>query len=246
MSSVFLSAEWRKLAIANYEVDPKFLLSYLPYKTELDFWNGACYVSLVGFMFLDTKLKGIRIPFHANFEEVNLRFYVRYYDSETKEWKRGVVFIKEIVPKPALAFIANIIYKENYQTMQMNHSWTERQDELLVEYAWKLKRWNTFKVIAASRAVNIVEGSEEEFITEHYWGYTKIAGDKSSEYQVEHPQWNVYAVKETVIDVDFGNVYGEKFNWLNNQRPKSVFLAEGSQIKVRSGSIIGESQNKDK
>src|SRR6478736_2670783 len=108
MNSTFLTAEWRKLAIANYVVDPKLLLPYLPYKTELDTWNGKCYVSLVGFRFVNTRLKGIPIPFHIHFEEVNLRFYVRYKDESG--WKRGVTFIREIVPRPALTFIANNLY----------------------------------------------------------------------------------------------------------------------------------------
>jgi uncharacterized protein YqjF (DUF2071 family) len=236
--NVFLSAEWRKLAIVNYEVDPSLLQSYLPYKTELDFWNGTCYVSLVGFMFLNTKLKGIKIPFHSDFEEVNLRFYVRYHDAGTKERKRGVVFIKEIVPKPALTFVANTIYKENYQTMPMRHSWTKKNNELNIEYSWKCTRWNTLRVIAEADAISIREGSEEEFITEHYWGYTKISDSKSSEYQVEHPRWDVYPVKDAFVDVDFGEVYNERFKMLINQKPKSVFLAEGSVINVRSGRVL--------
>ena len=132
----FLKAEWRKLAIANYELDPALLKKYIPSKTELDLWNGTCYVSLVGFMFLNTKLLGLPIPFHRNFEEVNLRFYVRH--NHNGEWKRGVVFIKEIVPKPALTFVANTIYKEHYQTMKMSHSWSELEDHRSVEYNWRL------------------------------------------------------------------------------------------------------------
>jgi hypothetical protein len=121
MASIFLRAEWRKLAMANYAVDPKLFAEFLPAKTEIDLWNETCYVSLVGFMFLETKIKGIKIPFHTNFEEVNLRFYVRYKDRG--EWKRGVVFIKEIVPKPALTFVANTVYGEKYETMPMGHRW---------------------------------------------------------------------------------------------------------------------------
>lgn len=116
----FLKAEWRKLALANYIIDQKLLVKYLPAGTELDLWNGNCYVSLVGFMFVNTKLLGIKIPFHTNFEEVNLRFYVKRFDQG--EWKRGVVFIKEIVPKPALTFVANTVYNENYETLPMEHS----------------------------------------------------------------------------------------------------------------------------
>lgn len=232
----FLQAEWKKLVIANYSIDKKILEKYLPAKTEIDLWNNICYVSLVGFMFKDTKIKGLKIPFHTNFEEVNLRFYVRYYDHG--EWKRGVVFIKEIVPKPALSFVANVIYKEHYETMPMQHSWEESDDYLTVAYKWKKERWHSLKVITSKKANQILSNSEEEFITEHYWGYTKISNEKTSEYGVEHPKWEVYDTKEYFIDVDFGKIYGSDFNFLSSQKPKSVFLVEGSEIKVKDGRLI--------
>ena len=121
----FLKAEWRKLAFANYVVNPEILTKYIPYGTELDLWNDKCYVSLIGFMFLNTKLLGIKIPFHTNFEEVNLRFYVKRFDNGS--WKRGVVFIKEIVPKSALTFVANSVYNENYETLPMRHLGTAQK-----------------------------------------------------------------------------------------------------------------------
>jgi len=229
----FLKAEWRKLAIANYEVSPSLLKKYLPYKTELDFWNDTCYLSLVGFMFLNTKLLGIKIPFHSNFEEVNLRFYVRY--KEGNEWKRGVVFIKEIVPKFALTFVANTVYGEHYETMKMNHKWEELEKERIVEYQWNCQNsWQTFKVNADLNSSKISKGSEAEFITEHYWGYTKINDRKTFEYEVTHPKWEHYVVKNYVIDVDYKLNYGEEFEILNQLEPKSVMLAEGSIITVEN------------
>ncbi len=236
MASTFLKAEWRKLAMANYQVDKKLLEKYLPAKTEIDLWNDVCYVSLVGFMFNNTKVMGLKIPFHINFEEVNLRFYVKYKDNE--EWKRGVVFIKEIVPKHALTFVANTIYKENYQTMPMKHAWTVVENELSVAYQWKKKRWNLFKINATNIATPISKNSEEEFITEHYWGYTKISASKTSEYEVKHPRWDVYATNNYLIDVDFADIYGHEFDFLKNEKPKSVFLAEGSEISVMQGKKI--------
>ena len=232
----FLTAEWRKLVLANYTVDPDILKPFIPAKTELDLWNGSCYVSLVGFMFLNTKLLGIPIPFHRNFEEVNLRFYVKYNDNG--EWKRGVVFIKEIVPKPALTFVARSVYNEPYETMPMRHSWKNTEDALQVEYAWKRKKWHRMKVEANPAVMNISEGSEAEFISEHYWGYTKVDENKTSEYEVLHPKWHIYEVKNHSIEVDFGIIYGDSFDFLNSQSPKSVFLAEGSAISVEKGRTI--------
>ncbi len=236
MSNTFLQAEWRRLAMANYSVDQKILQKYLPYKTELDLWNNTCYVSLVGFMFLNTRVKGFKIPFHINFEEVNLRFYVRYNDNGN--WKRGVVFIKEIVPKPALTFIANIVYNEHYETLPMKHVWEAKGDSMRVEYFWKKDRWNSLKVLARNTLFSIVDGSEEEFITEHFWGYTKISDNKTSEYGVEHPRWKVYTLKEYAVDVDFGFMYGSAFEFLKIEKPTSVFLAEGSEIIVKSGAKV--------
>lgn len=230
---VFLTAEWRKLALAQYAVDKEILSKYLPPNTELDDWQGKYYVSLVGFMFLDVKLLGFNIPFHTNFEEVNLRFYVKFKDGET--WKRGVVFIKEFVPKPAITFVANTIYKENYQTFQMKHVWTEEENQLEVDYSWKNKNWHNFSVTAGSKAEEILIGSEEEFITEHYWGYTKIGANRTSEYGVEHPRWQAYPVKDYKINVDFGINYGSDFVFLNQAKPDSVILAEGSGIRVLKG-----------
>jgi uncharacterized protein YqjF (DUF2071 family) len=236
MPKTFLQAEWRKLAMANYAVDKSLLTKYLPHKTEIDTWNGICYVSLVGFMFQNTRLKGMKIPFHSEFEEINLRFYVTYNDNG--ERKRGVVFIKEIVPKPALTFVANAVYKENYQTMPTQHSWETSADSLTVEYRWQKARWHSLKVVADRNATPIQPGSEEEFITEHYWGYTKIKGTSTSEYRVEHPRWEVYPTKEYLINVDFASVYGAEFDFLRRGKPVSVFLAEGSEITVGSGGKI--------
>jgi uncharacterized protein YqjF (DUF2071 family) len=234
--STFLQAEWRKLAIANYAVDKRILAPYLPYKTEIDLWNGICYVSLVGFMFQNTRVRGFRIPYHIDFEEVNLRFYVRH--KSNGEWKRGVVFIKEIVSKPAITFLANKVYKEKYETMPLKHVWDQSEEETIVEYKWKKRQWHSFKVVASNRSNLIDSGSEEEFITEHYWGYTKITDNKTSEYGVEHPRWETYPIKQYSIDVNFEAVYGREFGFLKNETPKSVFLAEGSEISVKTGRLL--------
>jgi uncharacterized protein YqjF (DUF2071 family) len=233
MKPRFLTAEWRKLAIANYIVDPEILTPYLPYKTELDIWNGQCFVSLVGFRFVDTKLKGFPIPFHRHFEEVNLRFYVRFKDQNG--WKRGVTFVKEIVPKHALTFIANTIYKEKYITLPMKHQWLISEKMLSIQYSWKYnKYWNSFSVQADPEPLALIANSKEEFITEHYWGYTPLTNQSCSEYQVEHPKWKMYNVNNFDINVKFDELYGNNFKFLNTQHPDSVMLAEGSEISVYS------------
>ena len=233
----FLKAEWRKLAMANYAIDKDILKKYVPAKTELDLWNDTCYASLIGFMFLNTRILGFKVPFHINFEEVNLRFYVKYKDGT--QWKRGVVFIKEIVPKHAITFIANTLYKEHYDTMQMKHSWTETADTRTFEYNWRCKnQWQSFKVTTDKELMPIDQGSEAEFITEHYWGYSGKNDHKTVEYEVTHPKWQQYIVQDFEINVDFGLVYGQDFELLNGLRPKSVFLAEGSGITIEGKKVI--------
>ena len=233
----FLKAEWRKLAIANYAVDPKILQPWVPVGTELDLWQDVCYVSLVGFMFLNTRLLGIKVPFHVNFEEVNLRFYVKRQEGDTL--KRGVVFVREIVPKPALTFVANSVYNENYETMPMEHHWEEKEGELKVGYRWKKEdRWQEFAVTAENTPRNMSEGSETEFITEHYWGYAKAGEGKTNEYEVTHPRWQAYEVRDHTINVDFEKVYGAEFAILDGVKPVSVMLAEGSEITVENKRVL--------
>jgi len=227
----FLKAEWRKLVLVNYEIPAAVLESYIPAGTELDLWNGKCFVSLVGFMFKNTRILGIKIPFHINFEEVNLRFYVRR--KEDGVWKRGVVFIKEIVPKAAISFVANTIYKEHYETLPMKHQWVNNGPNRTISYQWKKgNQWHQLKVQANLDAEKIEAGSDIEFITEHYWGYAKISDSKTNEYEVKHPKWEHYPVQSFTIDVNFEATYGKSFFLLNNLKPNSVMLAEGSKICV--------------
>lgn len=233
----FLKAEWRRLAIANFEVNPSVLARYVPYKTELDTWNGICYISLVGFLFKNTRLLGWAIPGYIDFEEINLRFYVRY--KEENGWKRGVVFIKEIVPRPAISFIANTIYHEHYQTCKMQHTWAADRGMLHTGYRFKYNnKWQSFSLNSTALAQPVEENSETEFITEHYWGFTRAGKNKTIAYEVTHPKWNVYTVLNYKIEVDFNAVYGTDFSFLNLQAPLSCMLAEGSEITVENKQFL--------
>ncbi|NNM23500.1 MAG: DUF2071 domain-containing protein [Flavobacteriaceae bacterium] len=229
----FLKAEWRKLILVNYVVDPKILEPYIPNDTQLDLWQDKCYVSLVGFMFQNTKLLGVKVPGHVNFEEVNLRFYVKR--KVGNEWRRGVVFIKELVPKWALSFVANTVYGESYETVPMSHEWKRSGDVMEISYGWKKDSWDQFlKVTANAHAIPIEFGSEAEFITEHYWGYARQSATKTNEYEVTHPKWDQYAVNDYELAVDFKLNYGDEFEFMNSLKPESVLLAEGSEITVES------------
>ncbi|WP_426483803.1 YqjF family protein [Flavobacterium sp. 2] len=229
----FLKAEWKNLALFNYEINAEILEKYLPAGTEIDIWNNKCYVSLVGFMFKNTKVLGVKIPFHVDFEEVNLRFYVKRF--ENGKWKRGVVFIKEIVPKKAITFIANTLYQEHYETQKMRHEILENENNNTFIYQWKNgKEWNTIEIETKKDLSKIEIDSEAEFITEHYFGYTKIDEETTFEYEVTHPRWEQFEVLNHRVDIDFEKNYGSDFGFLQTQKPTSIFLAEGSKITVKN------------
>jgi len=227
MPAAFLSAEWRWLAMVNYAVDPAALRPYVPAGTELDVFRGRTYVSLVGFLFLNTKLWGLPVPFHRNFEEVNLRFYVRR--KAEGEWRRGVVFIREIVPRRAIAWTARAFYGERYAAAPMRH--TIEGDRFC--YGWRMAgRWNRLAVTRTGAPRPAAEGSEEQFITEHYWGYAARRGGGSLEYRVEHATWNLWAAAEAEASVAAAGIYGPAFAEALSGKPASAFLAEGSRVKV--------------
>ncbi len=219
--------------MANYEVAPELLADRVPAGTSLDFDGGKCFVSLVGFMFLETRVLGIPVPFHINFEEVNLRFYVKR--ETAAETLRGVVFVKEIVPRLAIALVADLVYGEPYECWKMNHTRTEKE----VGYAWqKGDSANQIKVEIGENLGVPLKNSHGEFIIEHYWGYTRRGGNRTDEYKVEHPKWELFSVKNAEINVDFGKTYGAKFAFLKDEKPHSILLAKGSEIAVYKGAKL--------
>lgn len=237
----FLTAEWRTLTMLNYEVGPDLLRPYLPAGTELDTHNGVLYVSVVGFLFLHTRVLGMPIPFHRNFEEVNLRFYVRRRTPD--EWRRGVVFIKEIVPRRAIAAVARWVYNENYVALPMRHTIqlpSSQSNEGTAEIGWRTRsRWDTLHVEFEGEPVLPEPGSEEEFITEHYWGYTRQRDGGTKEYRVEHPQWRIWRATRAELACDVGEVYGEQFVEPLSVAPVSALVAVGSDVRVGNGASIG-------
>ncbi len=221
--------------MAQYRVEPSTLAPFVPEGTELDLFHDCCYVSLVGFLFDRVRVKGLPIPFHRRFEEVNLRFYVKRTLPDGAV-RRGVVFVKEFVPRSAIALVARRLYEEPYEVLPTSHSIKRVGNSLDVRYSWLFRRkWQTLSVEASQVAHPIETGSEEEFLTEHYWGYTRRTRGGTSEYEVRHPRWEVYPITRPRIYVDFGGLYGSAFASLNRQTPASVLLAEGSPVSVAPG-----------
>ena len=234
-SNIFLTAEWRHLAMLNYEIEPAALAPFVPAGTEPDFWNGKTYASFVGFLFQDARVRGIAFPFHRHFEEVNLRFYVRRQADDGR--RRGVVFIKELVPRKAIAFVARHFYNENYLAVPMSHRIESIREEIKsAAYFWRFHgRENHLKVVTRGPAQQPASGSLQEFITEHYWGYATLRDGSTVEYRVEHPRWRIWETSTAELCCDVANLYGEKFHPFFSQPPASAFLAEGSEVKVHKG-----------
>ena len=251
MPFTFLTAEWRKLIMAQYEVTPEVLLPRLPPGLELDLYQGRCFVSLVGFLFDRVRILGVPVPLHTRFEEVNLRFYVRrkLRPGEAADpngiapgYRRGVVFLSEIVPKWAVTAVARTLYGEAYTTARTFHRWKmpqSSQEPLRVGYGWKHRGlWQRLEVRAEPGLQSMQPGSLEEFITEHYWGYTPQRTGGTAEYAVEHRRWQVYPVRQYRIAVNFASLYGSAFAGLEGREPEHMLLAEGAPVKIRWGGRI--------
>jgi uncharacterized protein YqjF (DUF2071 family) len=219
----------------NYEVEASLLLPFVPVGTELDRFEGKIFVSLVGFRFLKTKLFGLLpIPMHSNFDEVNLRFYVRRQAGS--EMRRGVVFIREVVPRRAIAFVARTFYNENYVALRMAHEIRPVGDNSLrVAYRWRGKGWNEINLETVGNPELPGGGSVEQFITEHYWGYAAQPDGGCVEYRVTHPSWRVWQVRQSAFEGDAKTLYGEDMAAVLRGKPHSAFLAEGSPVTVMRG-----------
>jgi len=230
----FLTAEWRYLAMLNYDVDPAVLHALVPRHTELDLFEGRAIASVVGFRFLRTRLLGVPIPLHRNFEEVNLRFYVRHKTPDG-EVRRGVVFVRELVPRLAIALTARLAYNEPYLAVRMRSSAPAKPVEApgRVSYSWKAgPRWQQLAATAVGDATLPSPIAEEAFITEHYWGYTRQRDGGTVEYEVSHPRWRVWRAVEPLLDADVPRLYGSSFARALAQPPASAFIAEGSAVTV--------------
>jgi uncharacterized protein len=229
--ATFLNAKWENIIMANYSVAPEVLQPFLPKGVELDLYNGKAYISLVGFMFKDTKIFKIPIPYFGTFEEINLRFYVKRIEADVE--KRGVVFINETIPYKIVAWMANKLYKEHYTTIPTKHSIKINEDNQQIEYYWKINnKWNNIIVNATLSNTEMQKDSFEEYIFEHYFGYTKVDESNTEEYCIAHPAWKINLINKYSIDCDFEAMYGKPFAHLTNAVPDSIFIAEGSGVSV--------------
>jgi len=230
-SQLFLTAQWRHLVMLSYEVDAALLHPYVPRGTVLDSWQGSTFVSLVGFRFLNTRLLGVPIPMHRNFEEVNLRFYVRRVVGS--EVRRAVVFLREVVPRRAIAAVARLVYNEPYIAVPMR-STVDPTPPLSVAYRWRLKgSWSGCAARATGPSMVAEPETLEAFITEHFWGYTRQRDGGTIEYRVEHPRWTVWRAADVQVPADLTDLCGRELGSVLVS-PRSALIADGSPVTVFS------------
>ena len=232
----FLTAEWRDLVMLNYCVDPAVLAPHVPAGTVLDLWHGDALVSMVGFRFLGTRIRGIPIPLHRDFDEVNLRFYVRA--ERRDEVRRGVVFIREIVPRRVIALVARLAYNEPYIALPMKSHVPppHPRNPRTVRYSWRGRTGRGHLQVESEAGEPSLPGerSEETFITEHYWGYTRQRDGGTIEYRVDHPRWRTWNVTRAELACDAAPLYGPGFAEVLAGPPSSAMLAEGSPVTVHA------------
>jgi uncharacterized protein YqjF (DUF2071 family) len=232
----FLTARWEDLILLNYACPADLLTPLVPRGAVLDLWKGEALISLVGFLFKDTRVLGLPIPFHVNFEEVNLRFYVRRI-TPAGELRRAVVFVRELVPRVGIASVARWLYNEPYLAVPMSHqSALDDQNGGSASYSWQY-RGAPFVMTAEATgpACPPLPGSEAEFITEHYWGYTRQRDNGTLEYQVEHPTWSVWEATRASVSGPLSSLYGAAFADVLAGPPRSAFVAVGSAVSVHRG-----------
>jgi uncharacterized protein YqjF (DUF2071 family) len=232
---VFLSAEWRDLVMLNYDVEPSLLSRFVPPGTVLDSFRGRTYLSLVGFRFCRTKLLGcFPVPFHADFDEVNLRFYVRR--KQGSDDRRGVVFIAEVVPSRVIATTARLVYGENYTCLPMRHCIETARLNKTAEYQWQVgDRWCRLSAQTVGLPTRPQEGSLQQYITEHYWGYSTRGTHGCLEYHVSHVPWQVWATTKAAFEGEASALYGRDLSAILQRQPDCAFVADGSPVIVSTG-----------
>jgi uncharacterized protein YqjF (DUF2071 family) len=223
----FLTAWWENLFIANFPVPDRLLLPRLPAGLELDRWEGRAFVSLVAFGFRDTRVFGVRWPGYRNFPEINLRTYVRHGID------RGVVFIREFVGLRFVAQIARWCYNEPYRVLPLTNEVAGTHDAIAVDYRLRCGgREHTIRVIGGRPASATPDDRVTHFFKELRWGFGRGRGGHTLRYEVEHPPWLTYPVRDFAIDLDWGELYGPEWAFLTKATPESVILAAGSPVAM--------------
>lgn len=228
MSRPFLTADWLGVLGVTYAVDAARLEPHLPGGAQIDTLEGSPRVSIVAFRFRRTRLRGVPIPLHVNFGEINLRFYVRLHD------RRAVVFIREFVARPAISVVAKLTYNEPYRTIRMRDEVLGPRADGLVGVRHRFGRGLRNRLEAWADPAPVVPGADSAayWLTHHDLGVGRARDGSARSYEVEHPVWALHEVHALTVEVDFGALYGPQWAFLADAEPSHVTLAEGSAVAI--------------
>ena len=231
-----ISSEFRKVALVNYLVPPEVVGKYIPKHTKIDFYNGECMVSLVGFQVQKLKVAGVKVPLLKDFEEIDLQIYVKRFDGA--KWRKGVVVINRIFDQPAATHLANTVFKANYSSMPVAGKVEETEEYLKVGYSWQFREiQQNFWVKSNRLAAPYDKDTAAAFVLDRPYGYVK-SEEQTYEYKIDHVDWHLYTVEEYSLDIDFSKQFDPAFNILNSQTPQSVVLTEGSTIGIGENQLV--------
>lgn len=220
----FLTAEWRDVIGITFPCPPERLLPYLPPGATIDTLDGSPRVSLVAFAFSRTRVLRVPVPGHIRFPEINLRFYVRY------RGQRAVVFIRELVPRRAIATIARLRYNEPYVRVPM--TWGRELEAGSLRVWHRFAKGSSIDVTAAATGTLPAPGSPGHWLTDHALGIGRRRNGAAVLYHVAHPTWALHEIAAVALDVDFAAIYGPSWAWLADTEPSHVSLATGSAVTV--------------
>lgn len=227
MSQPLITAAWTNIAVVTWEVEPDLLAPYVPPTLSLNLRDSMAFVSLVGLQFSNLRVRGVRVPGHQHFDEINLRFYVR------KTGYQGVTFIREYAPRPLAALMARILYSEPYRAAPVRGRITADEATIVAGYEIDYGgRTSQFSLTGQRPPVRPDNTTLEHFLLEQHWGFTTTRGGQMMRYEVEHPVWHIYPIVSYTLDFDFAAVYGPKWAVLGESEPRSLVLATGSDVTI--------------
>ena len=227
-----ITLDWQHLLTATWAVHPSLLAPMVPARAILDLWNGDALLSLVGMRAVNVRVSGLPVPLHQDFDQISMRFCVRR--EVAGETRRGLVFVKQIVPSASMTLVDRLLYHANYVNAPTRHD-IEPGEQGWTSYEWLVgERWNRFSAVRAGAAVAPAEQSIEEFISHRPWAYSRQADGSTLESCAEHPRWEVWPAQEMLLDCDVAPLFGVEYVPVFASQPIATFVAVGSTVALNT------------
>jgi uncharacterized protein YqjF (DUF2071 family) len=213
--------------LLTFEAPEELVRAQLPPGVDVDRWSGRAHVSLVALQMVDVRVLGWRIPGFTAHPQVNFRVYAR------QGAHAAVSFVRELVPSWLIAAVGRRRYNEPFRTAWIETRVESRADRVQAEYRFGPEgpRYRT-AVTGSPQAAVPPETSFEHYLKERTHGCRSDRTGRLQMFRVEHAPWAVREVQTVDYEVDFGQLYGRAWEFLNSSRPVSVIFAVGSDVRV--------------